>query len=88
VGGVVSYLAARRASRLRLPVQSSIPTRGVPNTDIITDMLDYLMHIQFMIRKVDETKLILNKVLDYNKERYLILRHTFDIIDKIYSLVY
>jgi hypothetical protein len=26
-------------------------------------MPDYLMHIQFIIRKVDETKLILNKVL-------------------------
>ena len=34
---------------------------------------------------MDETKIILNKVLEYNKERFLILGHTFDIINKIYS---
>ena len=45
------------------------------------------MHIQFIIRKVDETPLILNKVLDYNKESYLILGHTFDIINKIYTFI-
>ena len=50
-------------------------------------MPDYLMHIQFIIRKIDETKIILNKVLEYNKESYLILGHTFDIINKIYSFI-
>ena len=50
-------------------------------------MPDYLMHIQFIIRKMDETKIILNKVLEYNKESYLILGHTFDIINKIYSFI-
>ena len=53
----------------------------------ISDMPDYFIHIQFIIRKKDETKLILNKVLEYNKENYLILGHTFDIINKMYSLI-
>jgi hypothetical protein len=54
----------------------------------ITYMPDYLMHIQFITRKIDETKLILNKVLEYNKESFLIFGHIFDIINKyIYSIV-
>ena len=57
------------------------------NGNTITDMPDYLMHIQFIIRKVDETKLILNKVLDYNKESYLIHGHMFDILNKIYGFI-
>ena len=57
------------------------------NGNTISDMPDYFMHIQFIIRKVDETKLILNKVLDYNKESYLILGHTFDIINKMYTFI-
>ena len=57
------------------------------NGNTITDMPDYLMHIQFIIRKIDETKLILNKVLDYNKESYLIHGHMFDILNKIYSFI-
>ena len=57
------------------------------NGNTISDMPDYFMHIQFIIRKVNETKLILNKVLDYNKESYLILGHTFDIINKIYTFI-
>jgi hypothetical protein len=36
---------------------------------------------------MDETKIILNKVLEYNKESYLIHGHTFDIINKIYSFI-
>ncbi len=45
-------------------------------------MPDYFMHIQFIIRKVDETKSILNQVLGYKTESYLILGHIFDIINK------
>jgi hypothetical protein len=62
---------------------------SVYNQDGVTipDMPDYFIHIQFIIRKKDETKLILNKVLEYNKENYLILGHTFDIINKMYSLI-
>ena len=57
------------------------------NGNTINDMPEYFMHIQFIIRKIDETKTILNKVLEYNKESYLILGHTFDIINKIYSFI-
>ncbi len=56
-------------------------------TETQTDMPDYFMHIQFIIRKVDGTKIILNKVLDYNKESYLILGPTFDIIIKYIVLL-
>ena len=51
----------------------------------IQDMTDYLMHIQFIIRKKDETKILLNKVIEYNRDNYLILGHIFDLINKIYS---
>ena len=53
----------------------------------IPDMPDYLMHIQFIIKKVDETKSILNKVLEYNKESYLISGHIFDVLNKMYSFI-
>ncbi len=51
-------------------------------------MPDYLMHIQFIVSKMDETKLILDKVLEYNKESYLTLENTFDIINEIYSFIH
>ena len=50
-------------------------------------MSEYFMHIQFIIRKKEQTNLILNKILEYNKENYLILGLTFDIINKMYSLI-
>ena len=53
----------------------------------ITDMSDYFMHIQFIIRNNDETKLILTKMLDYNKESYLLFSYIFDAINKIYSFL-
>jgi hypothetical protein len=53
----------------------------------ISDMPDYFIHIQFIIRKKDETKLILNKVLEYNKESYLILGHNFDVLTNIYNSI-
>ena len=42
------------------------------NGNTITDMSDYFMYIQFILRNIDETNLILNKVLEYNRESYLI----------------
>jgi hypothetical protein len=53
----------------------------------ITDMSDYFMHIQFIIRNNDETKLILTKMLDYDKESYLLFSYIFDAINKIYSFL-
>ncbi len=49
-------------------------------------MPDYFMHIQFIIRKKDETNLILNEILEYNRESYFILGHNFDVLDNIYNL--
>ena len=53
----------------------------------ISDMSDYFMHIQFIIKNNDETKLILTKMLDYNKESYLLFSYIFDAINKIYSFL-
>ncbi len=38
-----------------------------------------------LLEKKDETKLILNKVWEYNKESYLILGHNFDVLNNIYN---
>ena len=51
----------------------------------ITDMTDYLLNIQFTIRKRDETQRLLKNVIEYNKESYLVLGHIFDIINKLYD---
>ena len=51
----------------------------------IQDMADYFMHIQFIKRKKDETKILLNKVIEYNRDNYIILGYIFDIINKIYN---
>ncbi len=47
-------------------------------------MPDYFIHIQFVTKK-NETKLILNKGLEYNKESYLILCHNIDVLNNIYN---
>jgi len=52
----------------------------------ITDMTDYIIHIQFVIKKKDETKQLLKKSIEYNKENYLVLGHIFDIINKMYNI--
>ena len=51
----------------------------------IQDMTDYFMHIQFIIRKKDETKILLIKVIEYNRDNYIILGHIFDLINKMFS---
>ena len=48
-------------------------------------MTDYFMHIQFIIRKKDETKILLNKVIEYNRDNYISLGHIFDLINKMFS---
>jgi len=49
----------------------------------ITDMTDYLMKIQFTIRKRDETSKLLKSLIECNKENYLVLGHIFDLINKL-----
>lgn len=52
----------------------------------ITDMSDYLIHLQFTIRKKDETKKLLKSVVEYSKENYLVSGHIFDVINKMFNL--
>ena len=51
----------------------------------ITDMTDYIIHIQFTINKKSNQELLLKTLIDYNKQSYLILGHIFDILNNTYS---
>ena len=51
----------------------------------ITDMTDYIIHIQFTINKKSNQELLLKTLIDYNKQSYLILGHIFDILNNMYS---
>lgn len=51
----------------------------------INDMSEYSLNLQFIIRKKDQTKDLLVRLIDYNKESYLILGHIFDLVNKIFS---
>ena len=51
----------------------------------ITDMTDYLINIQFTIRKRDETSKLLKSLIEYNKENYLVLGHIFDLMNKLFN---
>ena len=51
----------------------------------ITDMTDYIIHIQFTINKKSQQEILLKSLIDYNKQSYLILGHIFDILNNIYS---
>ena len=48
----------------------------------ITDMTDYIIHMQFTINKKNKTEALLQSMIDYNKQIYLIVGHIFDIIYK------
>jgi len=52
----------------------------------ITDMPDYSIHLQFIINKKNIIEDQNNKIIEYNRENYLILGHIFDMINKIYNL--
>lgn len=53
----------------------------------INDMPDYSLHLQFIINKKDNTEEQNNKIIEYNRENYLILGHIFDIINKLYNII-
>ena len=53
----------------------------------ITDMPDYSLHLQFIINKKNNIEEQNNKLIEYNRENYLILGHIFDIINKFYNLI-
>ena len=51
----------------------------------ITDMTDYIIHIQFTINKKSQQEILLKSLIDYNKQSYLILGHIFDILNNMYQ---
>jgi len=48
----------------------------------ISDMTDYIIHMQFTINKKNQTNTLLKSLIDYNKQIYLIVGHIFDLIYK------
>jgi len=48
----------------------------------ITDMTDYIIHMQFTINKQSQTDKLLKSMIDYNRQIYLIVGHIFDLIFK------
>jgi hypothetical protein len=51
----------------------------------ITDMTDYIIHIQFTINKKSQKEQLLKIMIDYNKQSYLIIGHIFEILNNMYS---
>ena len=49
----------------------------------ITDMTDYIIHVQFTINKKSQKELLLKTLIDYNRHCYLVLGHIFDIIHNL-----
>ena len=48
----------------------------------ITDMTDYIIHMQFTINKKSQTDTLLKSMIDYNRQIYLVVGHIFDLIFK------
>ena len=51
----------------------------------ISDMTDYIIHIQFTINKKSQQEQLLKTLIDYNKQSYLIIGHIFDILNNLYN---
>jgi len=51
----------------------------------ITDMTDYIIHIQFTINKKNQQEQLLKTLIDYNKQSYLIIGHIFDILNNMFN---
>jgi hypothetical protein len=51
----------------------------------ISDMTDYIIHIQFTINKKSQQEQLLKSLIDYNKQSYLIIGHIFDILNNLYN---
>jgi len=54
----------------------------------ITDMTDYIIHMQFTINKKSQQEILLKSLIDYNKQSYLILGHIFDIFNNLYQYIF
>jgi hypothetical protein len=51
----------------------------------ISDMTDYIIHIQFTINKKSQQEQLLKTLIDYNKQSYLIIGHIFDILNNMFN---
>jgi len=51
----------------------------------ITDMTDYIIHLQFEVNDKSKKEILMKTLIDYNKQSYLVLGHIFDIIHNIYN---
>ena len=51
----------------------------------ISDMTDYIIHIQFTVNKKNQQEILLKSLIDYNKQSYLIIGHIFDILNNFYN---
>jgi hypothetical protein len=54
----------------------------------LTDMTDYIIHMQFTINKKSQQEILLKSLIDYNKQSYLILSHIFDILNNLYQYIF
>jgi hypothetical protein len=51
----------------------------------ISDMTDYIIHIQFTVNKKSQQEQLLKTLIDYNKQSYLIIGHIFDILNNMFN---
>ena len=54
----------------------------------ITDMTDYIIHIQFTINKKSQQEQLLKILIDYNKQSYLIIGHIFDMMNNMFNYLF
>ena len=54
----------------------------------ITDMTDYIMHIQFEVNDKSKKEVLMKTLIDYNKQSYIVLGHIFDMIYNIYNSIF
>ena len=54
----------------------------------ITDMTDYIIHIQFTINKKSQQEQLLKTLIDYNKQSYLIIGHIFDMMNNMFNYLF
>ena len=54
----------------------------------ITDMTDYIMHIQFEVNDKSKKEILMKTLIDYNKQSYIVLGHIFDMIYNIYNSIF
>ena len=51
----------------------------------ISNMPEYSINLQFIIRKKDQTRDLLTRLIEYNQQNYIVLGHLFELVNKIFS---